>query len=486
MTAVIPENIDNPEFEEFDDVSVYSPDLAEIWLGRIRSIPNVTDNSKATAIVCEGYQNHMKDTRFKRHYSDGGYSHWDLTPPVAFGKVRVWEHAHRDHNNRIFIRLPEGVPTQAGMITGVYYRPANIDKISQNLFTLTFDWETGAGYDPANSEFRLVSFVSDVTLGTATVEWNQGVAGAQSGSETITITGSKKGLQFYMFGVLAETPADETNWGEVTNIRVNGLNGFEAGDSYKADDVIKNFLSVSESLSTDVTQIDAGTFTITDLVLDQDVTPYQALNEVNKYEGYIWTFDRDSSNNPRLIYQAHDAATIHYTTTLQAANLKLAGRSIADQYNQVDVEYNDSDGKVLVENRTSAHTLLDTLGITRKARIRVNTTSQTHAQQAGDTFLTDKARPQGKGTLTIKGTVQDINAIDIPVYSLKPGRNILIRDLDPAPGDFDTFTSANVLNGKNCFRIVRVTYDGIKDTVALELDNDGDHLDLLLAKKGQD
>jgi len=484
LIATVPIDVLGSKIDLLHDVRFYDG-FDEPWIGRVKERPRVSKNRQAATIICQGYSDHMKDTRFKRHYIDTGYANWSTVTPVGYSADRVWEHGNRDNNNRVFIQMPANVFSPAGMITGLYYRPANIDQINQTLLSITFDWETGAGYLTAENELRLASFVSDITLGTATVEWTQGVDGAQSGSETITITGSKKALQFYFFGISTDTPADETNWGIITNIRVNGLTGFEVGDTPKPDDFIKNFISVSESLSTDVSQIDAGTFTITDLVFENPTTPFEALTEVNKYERYNWgVSDRDSSNDPRLTYEPHDKGTVHYYASLQNSQMNIVGESIENQYNEVDVIYQDAvSGRNITENRTATHTLLDALGITRKAKISVQTTSLVAAQQAGDAFLADKAQKQGKGSMKIQGDVIDEGGRTVPAYTIKPGTNILVYDLEIKPGNVDTLAGADVLNGENCFRIVRVDADVKKREATLQLDNEGDRLDLLMARR---
>lgn len=484
LRATVPIELISTKIDLLYDVRLFD-DLDEIWLGRVRERPRITENGQAANIICEGYQNHMKDTQFKRHYSDTGYPHWSATPPSAPPEGWAFETCQVDKNNRLLLRVPKDIATSADLRSGYYYRACNTDQINRAIYSITFDYETGADYDSTETILRLISYSDDFNNGV--IEWSLAGSGVLSDSESIIITASKKALFFLMRFVGANTPNSSNYWGKITNIRVNGLNGFEAGDNYKADDVIKNFLGLSESLSTDVTQISAGTFTIPELVLADSIKPFDALTEVNKYEGYSWgMWDRDSSNLPRLTYEAHDKTTIDYFVSIENVSLALIGESIESQFNEVDVEYQDAaTGRTLVENRTATHTLLDALGITRKAKISINTTSQAAAQQAGNTFLEDRAQKQGKGSATVSGTVVDRFGRTIPAYQMRPGRNILFYDLESSPADLITQTSANVLNGINCFRIVQLDGDISRDQARLQLDNQGDNLPVMLSKKGQ-
>jgi len=209
--------------------------------------------------------------------------------------------------------------------------------------------------------------------------------------------------------------------------------------------------------------------------------PLDILRELNKYEGAnfgVW--DVDASNVPRLTYGPHASDAIDYITSLRYCRPDLAGESLEGQYNAVDVEYQDANGNSLYTTRTRAHALLDGWGITKKPDpLSVRTTSLAQANQAGDILLDDKARPQGKGSLVIKGFVWDSYGRKIPAHRVRPGKNILIYDLRPAPGDLDTMGTAGNLNGKNVFRIVAT--DAKPYEVTCQLDNEADRLERFLA-----
>ena len=466
------------------DVKIYDG-LDLIWNGRVFEVPRVTIDKQAAVINALGNINNLTDQSFRRHYSDESYNAWDVTPPTPPTESWYWEKAERDNNNRVFLRLPKDEEVTNNLVTGVYYRRCNTDAINQNIYSILFDYETGATYDSTESQLQLRSYGSD--FNTTVVEFALAGSGVLTGTGIADVTtASKKALVWMFRGISTHTPPDAQFWAKITNIRVNGFSDFTG--TYQADEVIKDFLTdFNPRISTDHSLIENATFTLDEFFVESSKGSLEVLKELNKYEDYNFgCWDYGSDDLPRLTYEAHDTSTIHYITSLRRSKPELSGESLENQFNAVDVEFNDPVSGKRIITRTDAHALLDNAGITRKplSPLSVDTTSQAAANQAGDTFLADRARRQSRGGMVVVNNVKDRNGVNVPVTHIRPGKNILIRDLDPAEEDLTTMSSSDVLNGKNIFKIEQVDVDAKGHVASIQLDNEGNRLDLLLSRKG--
>ena len=484
LTAALPLELITEDINLLDDVSLFDG-LDERWIGQVRKKPRISSNRKAAIVSAIGYWKHLGDNQIKRHFADAGYVNWSLTPPIAPADSWQWDYSERDNNNRLFIHIRPGDTFPANAVSGLSYRACNTDAINQAIHSLTFDYDIGAGI--TSSVFvRVWSYGSDFTG--ANLEWSVlGDGTNQTGSETITVGANQKHLTFVLQDAGgATTTGGDTSYAKLDSVRVNGLNGFEAADNFTAQDIIENLLPTAEKISTDYTKINpsgASLYNIPALYLDKPTSVLQGVQEVTKYDLNNWgVTERDTTDNPRFHMDAHDTATIHYRTSLKTSQPELADEDIDEQYTAIDVTYNNPNGSgKLVERVEVSHTLLDAWGIEKVIQKSLDTTSQAAAQQFGATFLdsTNHGRNQAKGSIRLFGTVRDNFGVELPVDHIRPGRSILIYDMNPNPADLG---AANVLNGKNCFRIRQVAHE--KLSTVIQVDNEEESIPLLLARRG--
>jgi len=151
MTVIVPPGLHHEEPRVFDDVILYNAALEPIWDGRIHETPAVSAGAQMRALVCEGHQNALTDIDVGRLFSDTGYEGWSLTPPTAPTDSWQWESLERDTNDRLFFRVPRGLLTNTNLASGIYYRKCHTDAINQDIFSITFTYETLAGYDSAKT-----------------------------------------------------------------------------------------------------------------------------------------------------------------------------------------------------------------------------------------------------------------------------------------------------------------------------------------------
>lgn len=487
LTASIPIDLVTPDITRLDKVELWYQ-LERIWIGRVKETPTVTLNGQAATLVCEGWIEHMGDVSFQRLYSDISYDAWDTTPPTAPPESAEFERCTKDNNNRLFFRCERGTSYDENLVSGIYYRRCHTDKINQDIYSVEWDYATGALYDGTNyAAFSLASYSND--WANMVPEWSLPGAGASTGSHDEVIAASKKSIMFYMAGTQGHTftPASSACWAKATSVRVNGLAGFV--DNYYVGDVIEDILANYVPLaSTDYSKVSTGTYILPECFFETPIKPSAAVEEINKYENYNYGFwDLGSDGKPRFTYDAHDKGTVHYIASLKQCSLDLAGQSCENEYDRVRVEYQDhKTGSLRWVVRSVTNALFDSWGMHRSpdSPIQIESTSAAAANQTGDSFLEDANKPQAKGSVVVTGMVRDNTGGALPAWLMKPGKNILIRDYQADPQTLTDMASADVLaRGRNIFRIRQVDSSPSKGEATIQADNPGDRLDLYLARK---
>ncbi|MCL5291273.1 MAG: hypothetical protein M1548_01920 [Actinobacteria bacterium] len=248
------------------------------------------------------------------------------------------------------------------------------------------------------------------------------------------------------------------------------------------DAIVKDVLtSKCPKISTDQTQIAAGTYSIQKFDVTMSTTPRTLVERAMAFEGFDWGFwDRGADNLPRLTSKPHDRGVVDYYVSLKNCRPDLSGRSIEELYNKAYALYGDFAESV----RTAANPTLDGAALTRAVSLSESSLNQTDAERVADTYLASKSKPQGKGQLEIRGIVRDRYGRMTPAYRILPGRNIFIYDLEVAPADLDTITSADVLNGKNCFKVTEMDGSLARLSAQVQVEVPADRLDIMLARLG--
>ncbi len=486
---IIPIDIVNPH-AILETLEIYD-NTTFLWFGRVYETPRVTINKQAMIITAIGFINHLLDQSFSYIYSDVSWDKWDTDPGfINWPDANNFNFCTKDNNNRLFIQVNDGDTYPASSLDGIYYAACETTYgTNQPIYSISFDYTIGAGITSA-CQARLYSYTNTNT-GSA-LEWSlTGNGATQTGSVTDTISASKTALFFCLYASSDMVSSSSTSYMKITNIRVNGHSSFTG--TYQADEVIKHILTnYAIHFSMDQTLIANGTYNLAECFFTEPISPLEATKKLNSFEDYNYgVYSYGSDNLPRFEWAAHDLATIDYYTSMKVARPELSGESIEEQFNAVDVSYHDSGDRSVFTTVTATHELLnnyqianETAGLTRKpdSSLGVDTSSNSMAIQAGNTFLSDKARRQGKAPIVLRGTVTSQNGA-MPVTWMRPGKNIMIRDLQATPDDLATMVSSNVLNGKNIFRIESVEIDALNNVATLELDTPGDRLDILLSKK---
>ncbi len=465
---------------QLDDLRIYD-NTELLWLGRIEDEPLVTESGEVL-ITAVGYASHLKDELVQKLWTDTSTAHWDLTPPIPPPESFAWQQGERDNNNRVFIRMPQGMEFINGAATGLYYRLANTDKINQDIHSITFDYETGTSYNGNNWRLQLVSYDEDFNNGVN--EFQLATTGATAASSTNNITANKKALVFRIAEQSASTadvPTDNNFWAKITNLRVNGSSEFLS--TVTADALIKDIIpDFAPSLSTDFSDIDTGTATITDFFAEDPTTPLGLLQRAVVGEDWkTGIYEVGKDDKPKYQAITIPRGTIDWFVSVDDGPLDIAGRSIQEMFNSVVVEFLTADGRVTSVTRTTTIDLFDNFGITKEAIIRVNTTSQTAAEEAGDQFLVEFGRPRAKGQMILKGPILSKFG-NRPAWFIRPNDILQIHDLDASPATLEDMSESTVTNGINIFEVtaVDVNISGSEQSITIQLETPASRLDFEL------
>lgn len=469
---LLPNEKDLPE--QLDDLRIYDG-IELLWLGRIEDEPLTTATGEVL-ITAVGYASSLKDQLVQKLWVDTGLQFWDVQAPISWPEADNQGSFEKDNNNRVFIRLTRDTDNVINNRGLVYYRLAHPDKINQDIHSIVFDWETRI---TSVGRLRLLSFSSDLSG-----EVNQfevvGDGTLQTGTQTVTPT-NKKALAFALVNLGSVTPADDNYYIKITDLRVNGSSDFTG--TITADALIKDIIpDFAPSISTDFSDIATGTGTITDFFAENPTTPLELIKRAHSGEDWkTGIYELGLDNKPRYKAQDMTRGTIDWFVSVDDGPLQLAGKSIQKVFNEVEVQFLTETGAVTTVTRNIAVSLLDNAGITRTAIIRVNTTSQTAAEEAGDQFLIEFGRPRAKGQMTLKGNILSKFG-NRPAWFIRPNDILQIHDLDASPETLEDMSEATVLNGINIFEIVAVeaNISGSEESVTIQLETPASRLDFEL------
>jgi len=475
---LLPNEKDLPS--QLDDLRIYD-NTELLWLGRIEDEPLVTESGEVL-ITAVGYASHLKDELVQKLWVDTGYGGFSDVPLASNPVSPTWEWdiAEKDNNNRVFLKLPDNSVFRTGNLSGLIYRRGNSDKIDQVIKNVTFDYEVGSEYSTTNATLRMDSYDDAFVSGTS--EFLLTAIGATSGSQNITLNSSKKSFAFFFLGGAGTyTVTTAEYWAKITSLRVNGTTEFLS--TITADDLVKDVIEdFAPSISTDFSNIDTGTGTITDFFSDDPTTPLQLVS--NAISGEDWKtgiYEVGTDNKPRYRGTAITRDTIDWFVSVDDGPLDIAGKSIQEMFNSVVVEYLTPTESIQTLTRTTAIDLFDNAGITKEARIRVNTTSTTAAEEAGDQFLVEFGRPRAKGQMILKGPILSRFG-NRPAWFIRPNDILQIHDLDASPETLEDMDESTVTNGINIFEVIAVDVriSGSEESVTIQLETPASRLDFEL------
>lgn len=247
--------------------------------------------------------------------------------------------------------------------------------------------------------------------------------------------------------------------------------GMVPGYSYtsqKASDIIKIILTnYCPDISSDQGNIDTSSYTIPALAKTTRVRPLSVIQEALKFE----TWDKAVWEDKKFWYKAYDASALSYDCSINDIEASDEGETLEGTGNKIFVEYKDGSGNPLWEERTDSDTtnIWNQWGKIRYLdNLKVETTSQAAAQQAGDKALEVARRPRWKGPVAVKDCVyHPTTGQPIPYFAIRAMRNLRIRDYR---------------GGNRILKIIKVDVDLDNRQATLALDQSPGTIEAMLAQ----
>lgn len=267
---------------------------------------------------------------------------------------------------------------------------------------------------------------------------------------------------------------------QVTAVKLFVASAYESGGAsiLKASDVVRDVLSSGALplLDTSTAAIASTSFSIPDFAPDGYQSPRAILAAANAYESKLLGVDAQR----RLFYRTRPVDPVLEVGAWPGSSFQDSSTNSAEGlYNRVLVQGTGPDGLPISELRTLSSSLLTRQGFTRTTVLSVSAAMTTaSAQQLGDIYLSEKAAPPLKGTITVQGHGAARTVVGGPVHPaallMRAGERIRLGHLvDPTTGGWGRDGT-----------IKSVTYTHDSDTASVELDNERGRFEALLERLG--
>ena len=461
-TITLPRRIDldYPDLNLFDTVTILGPGGKVAWEGRVVQLPREHGDQYSIQVGCVGWSSHLTDDpSFTEVYVDRDLSHWgpasvarrlalsgsfsladpevtpDATtqaPSLKTGFKDTWLLATKPLAEA-FLDLGPGITL--GSVYYAWKKDANVINADAN-----WNWYVGGSDTDTLSAFDLTA--------------NLRAAGPGTGTYTPSTTGRRFAFiqHYYNTGPAGNANTDYgLYW---TCLAVYGSHGLTKqgtedatnAKGFYASDIIRHAVSnaaplLSAELSTAGGKIDATGFVIPQAEFRDPTTAKDVIEKVNAYhlwEWFVW-------ENRVFHYRAPDPSRLCWEARLsEGARLNLEGDQADDIYNGVVVSYTAPDGSKKsvgpvgsgcdstdsALQDTTATNPVNAHGIPRRwAKLDITpVTTLAGATQLGTVWLAEHAAPQRRGTLTLTGTCRHPTAGDVPGWNVRAGDYIRIAD----------------------------------------------------------
>jgi hypothetical protein len=321
------------------DLSAFTP--CDIWIagqlcwtGEVKETPTEDGDDAKITVEGQGAQYDLDVDQYERLYVHTRLSDWkdgrshidaDLTVLKSLWSVAT--------EGGIKISTPQGQATAGSAM--VYFDAGPDSTIARITWTYAIvAWA-------ANQGFFVLAADTFAQLGTQD-STSRSMAGAGTFNDAWTLPTPRRFIAIKV-DANAHTPAAD-EWVKLTTIKLFRSTAYESGSVsvLKADTVIKDALDAATvRTSRDYSQIQAGTFSIPDLVLGGAKTPGEVADAVNAYEGYLWMIDVDR----RPVFKPKPTAPLLEVGNWSGADFKDASANSGENIcNKVRVEAEGPDG----------------------------------------------------------------------------------------------------------------------------------------------
>jgi hypothetical protein len=444
-----------------------------VWAGRVKARPSAEQEH---AVQCEGWQYHLDDgayncvyvhTRLGDYRDQRGFLGADLTKFTVAGTVSV-------DNGVITIGWPNGAVIPTAGDVGVTLDLGQDSTAKRAVMT----WEStnnNANFNAIvrakDAENPLGGSVSDAI----TFVMNTGASGTTSG----TFATAYRYIHVFLNNTSGApvTLAADLHL-RVTALKIFRLTAYETANIsvLRADTVVKDALLNAPLLNQSTDAISATTFNIPEYLTSDYQSPREVIESVNAYENN--RIKIGGSDLKTLIYDAKPTAALYEVGEGSGSQFSDSSVSGEDIYTTAIVTGTGPDGGKLVSTRSQTGTLVDRQGGTRTKVLPIRSAGTTAVyNRFGDLWLIEHNTAPFSGKLTATSGIRRlIGGASVPPHEmlLASGEKIrLSHRLDPDTGGW----------GRDG-RIAGVTYTHATKEVAVDIDDQRDRFENVLARYG--
>lgn len=453
-----------PDVTAFSDID-YHRDGQLVWSGRVREAPTRGARDQyEIAVSCEGWQAHLDDNLYHPCYVSADQGRWRdmrdyLTTDLSYFTAG-WNVSNADGATTISLQKDTVVATKAG---GVLFDAGYGSTIQRLAVTVSH------GAWGGTATLWLAAGSTPSLGGSSTNLRNIAAAGTNALVQTTLGTPYRYLCLFVEFNGTAV----DASWLRIQSVVACSSTAYESAgaSALTADDVVLDAAPRATLLSTDTSGVSAGSFTIPSYAPDGHVTPREAIESVNAFEGYRAMVDV----NRRVIFGAYPTAAVVETFGELDDS---APTTVDDVTTRAIVETTDGASvNITADRTTTATTLAGRRGVTRALAINPSSPmTQAGADRVGDIWLAEHARAPMRGTITIRPgdcrTVIGGRPVQPAELLLRVGEQMrLARYRDPITGA-----------SHRDARIVDVDYSPQDNVARVSLDATRAQFDKLLAR----
>lgn len=354
------------------DLTTWTPIEVEVagaitWDGRLKETPMAEGDDPTISVQAEGWQYALDDDVYAWNYVTtrlGGFQDMRSFATAALATHTVnWQTQTGDGN--VLISLPTGttVVTATGGCVVLDLGPGC------NAITTSIDIATS--FNTASAQLYVMGTDipdwtgTSITGGSGRIDYKAGIAlndavftaaNTMVTLSTTSITSPRRYIIILLYwGGGGGVTASET-WIKIGGMRMSSSAGYLTSgvSNLKADTIIKHaLLSSASQISTDVSNIAAGTFTIPEFALEGQHSAREVLSGVNAYENY----ELKMLTGRRLHFKPRPSAATLEIGEWSGADFQDASANSGDEiFNRVMVQGTGPDGQQLTVERFSEET----------------------------------------------------------------------------------------------------------------------------------
>lgn len=398
-----------------------------VWEGRLEDVARVNGGIRPRAL---GYWRAMSDVPYTALWSTQKVSGFRANTPdnVAGRNMDRYEY---DTNNRLYITPRKDEQFSTANIGSLYYIAPDDQVNDIRAITVTYNFLAGATW-----KARVNVYDAAWGSGVALLDLN-GSGALQTGTTTVTTAVAGKQIVDVLLYYNSGTPttyAGETGdyYFKITNLTIKKANATITGKSI-ADALAAYVNSANSSqLSSSTAFVEEPSNDLTEEVYE-DQYPADILNYLvtvgdnqtppRQWETGVW-------ENQRLYFRPRSSQARQWYVDLVGLDVE---RTLEALRNSAYGVYQDANGRTL---RTAVNADDDSVaryGLTRRAAVKAQTSSQTTAETVRDAYLEDYQTVTPRSQLVLSGLFDAVGG-RYPLWMARAGDTMTIRNLSPALG----------------------------------------------------